>query len=61
MVFVSMSLEQVPEVVQVAVVPIMVETPAGIVPDELVSVVEVIEIFHPAAVPLRSLLINGIG
>ena len=59
-VFVRVGLEQVPGVVQDAVVPRMVEASAGIVPAEPVNVVELMERCHPSSVPLRSLLVNGI-
>ena len=60
MVFVRVGLEQVLGMVQVAVVPRMVEASAGIVPAEPVNAVELMERCHPSSVPLRSLLVNGI-
>ena len=61
-VLVSVSLEQVPAVRQIAVVPVIVEAVRGngVLVVLLVNCVEVTVRFHPAAAPVRSLLVNGI-
>ena len=60
--FVSVSAEQVPPVRQIAVVSVMVEAVkgSGVLVVVLVNCVEVMDRFHPAAAPVRSLLVNGI-
>jgi len=60
-VFVKESSEQVPLTLQVAVVLVMVDASIGNVPAVPVSVVEVMESFHPVRAPVRSLTVKANG